>query len=103
MTVSERAVEQALVRVARARGVLPLKFVSPGVVGVPDRLLLAKPSCPYCAEGRAAFVELKRPESGRLSPIQTRVHSALRSLGFEVGLVTHQDGVDTFMREWLNV
>ncbi len=101
MAVSEHAVEQALVRVAGAHGILPLKFVSPGMVGVPDRLLLAKPTCPRCGEGRAAFVELKRPEGGRLSPIQARVHSALRSLGFKVGLVTHQDGVDTFMKEWL--
>jgi len=91
---SERSVELALKRIAGAHGVLPLKFVSPGFTGVPDRLLLAQ-------GGRAAFAELKRPSGGRLSTIQIRVHAVLRSLGFRVAVITHPDGADTFFKEWL--
>jgi hypothetical protein len=101
MATSERAVEEVLKRKAAEHNVLPLKFVSPGVRGVPDRILLSKPTCPHCQEGRAAFVELKRPVGGHLSVIQRRVHTAIRSLGFKVGVVTHSDDVDTFLEEWL--
>lgn len=60
----------------KARGWLPLKFVSPGFSGVPDRIIL-QPG------GRIVFVETKAP--GRAARArQARVHALLRSYGFRV-------------------
>lgn len=50
----ESTIERSARDYARARGVLCLKFTSPGVAGVPDRLLIG-PS------GLVAFVEFKAP------------------------------------------
>ena len=45
----EKQVEQALRKAVRDRGGLALKFVSPGLAGVPDRIVLMPNRC-------AAFV-----------------------------------------------
>ena len=50
----EKQIEQALVKAVRKRGGIALKFVSPGMAGVPDRLVLFP-------GGRMAFVEVKAP------------------------------------------
>ena len=50
----EKQVEQALRKAIRDRGGLALKFVSPGLAGVPDRIVLMP-------NRRVAFVELKAP------------------------------------------
>lgn len=50
----ERVVEQALVKAVKARGGICPKWVSPGLDGVPDRIVILP-------HGRIAFVELKAP------------------------------------------
>ena len=50
----EKTVERKLVKAVRDSGGLALKFVSPGMAGVPDRLVLFK-------GGKAAFCEVKAP------------------------------------------
>ena len=50
----ESVVERKLTTEAKKRGGLAVKFVSPGLNGVPDRLVLFP-------GGRLAFVELKAP------------------------------------------
>ena len=50
----EKQVEQALRKAVRDRGGLALKFVSPGLAGVPDRIVLMP-------NRHVAFVELKAP------------------------------------------
>jgi hypothetical protein len=52
--VKESAIERRLVTEAVKRGGLAPKFVSPGLDGVPDRLLLFP-------GGKLAFVEVKAP------------------------------------------
>ena len=42
----EKEIERKLNRAARARGGLSLKFVSPGMGGVPDRIILMPGSLP---------------------------------------------------------
>ena len=74
--MNEEYIERKLVEaVERAGGVAP-KFVSPGVNGVPDRIVLF-PS------GRMAFVELKSPGK-MMRPLQIRRKKQLESLGFKV-------------------
>ena len=79
----ERAIERKLVQAARKRGGLALKFVSPGMDGVPDRIVLL----PY---GKLAFVELKAPGKV-MRPLQVRRKEQLEALGFLVYCV---DGVE---------
>lgn len=51
--MTESQLEAALVRYARAKGILTYKFSSPAHRGVPDRI--------FIHQGRVLFLELKRP------------------------------------------
>ena len=72
----EKNIESKLAAEVRRRGGLAPKFVSPGLDGVPDRLILL-PS------GKAAFAELKAPGK-TLRPLQTVRKRQLEALGFRV-------------------
>lgn len=72
----ERQIEAKLVQAVKSMGGLAPKFVSPGLDGVPDRLVLLP-------GGKMAFVELKA--SGKtLRPLQVRRKRQLEALGFSV-------------------
>lgn len=72
----EKQIEQKLVKAVRNAGGLCPKFVSPGLAGMPDRLILLPGR-------RLAFVEVKAPgEKPRL--LQLHRHAQLRALGFRV-------------------
>lgn len=60
----EKDIEQMLTREVRKRNGLALKFTSPGVNGVPDRMVLLP-------GGRIAFTELKAP-GRKMRPIQIK-------------------------------
>lgn len=60
----EKEIEQALVRAVRLRGGLCPKWTSPGMDGVPDRIVLLP-------RGKMAFVETKAP-GRKLRPLQLR-------------------------------
>ena len=74
--MSEKQIEQSLMREVTKDGGLCLKWVSPGYNGVPDRICLFN-------DGRIGFVEVKRPgaKPRRLQEIR---HKQLRALGFKV-------------------
>lgn len=72
----EKATEQQLVKQAKKKGGIALKFVSPGFAGIPDRLVLM----PY---GKMAFVEVKAPNK-KPRALQLSRHRLLRELGFRV-------------------
>ena len=72
----ERTIEEKLVQTVRSMGGLAPKFTSPGLDGVPDRLVLLP-------GGKIAFIELKAPGK-TLRPLQVRRKSQLESLGFSV-------------------
>lgn len=85
----EADLEARLVREVEALGGAAYKFVSPGQVGVPDRLVVLP-------GGRVLFAELKA-EGGRLSRMQLYQISRLRRLGAEVWEVRGEDGVRDFL------
>ena len=72
--MTEKYIEQKLVKAVKKRGGVALKFVSPGLDGVPDRIVLLP-------MGRMAFVELKAPGK-KMRPLQVRRKRQLEALGF---------------------
>ena len=79
----ERSVELALVKATQAAGGECYKFTSPGLAGMPDRLVLL----PVCEEHRAIvalyvrFIETKAP-GGKARPLQVQRMKRLQELGF---------------------
>jgi hypothetical protein len=71
----EKYIENKLVAAVKKMGGIAAKFASPGLDGMPDRLVLL-PS------GKIAFVELKAPEK-KPRPLQIRRIKQLQKLGFE--------------------
>lgn len=72
----ERDIEQQLVKAVKTRGGMCPKFVSPGMDGMPDRLVLLP-------QGHIGFVEVKAP--GMLPrPLQVHRHEQLRRLELPV-------------------
>lgn len=72
----ESKLEKKLIKAVKSIGGLPLKFVSPGFDGVPDRLILI-------AYGKVAFVEVKAPNEKPRKLQLARIRK-IRSLGFKV-------------------
>lgn len=81
----EQEVEQKLVAAVRGMGGLAPKFVSPGLDGVPDRLILLPARSPG-GSGHFAFAELKAPGK-TLRPLQKRRKRQLEALGFKVYVI----------------
>lgn len=72
----EKEIEQKLVRAVKAAGGICPKWVSPGMDGVPDRIVLLPGM-------KIGFVEVKAPgQKPRL--LQIKRHELLRKLGFRV-------------------
>ncbi|KAB2953737.1 VRR-NUC domain-containing protein [Heliorestis acidaminivorans] len=72
----EKYTEQKLIKVVKAEGGIAPKFISPGLSGMPDRLVLFP-------GGKMAFVEVKR-HGMKPRPLQIKRHRMLRQLGFKV-------------------
>ena len=89
--MTESEIERKLVVGIRQVGGVAYKFVSPGNVGVPDRLICLP-------EGRVIFIELKT-ETGRLSAIQKVQIKRLRDLGHDVRVLYGLRQVRDFLRE----
>ena len=75
----EKQIERKLVAAVHLRGGMCPKWVSPGLDGVPDRVILFP-------GGRAAFVETKAPGK-KLRPLQVRRKAQLEKLGFRVFVI----------------
>ena len=72
----EKIIEQKFRAAVKNAGGLAVKFVSPGLDGMPDRLALLP-------GGRMAFVEVKAPGK-KPRPLQEARHRMIRRLGFRV-------------------
>lgn len=87
----ESTIESRLREEAKKRGGMAIKFVSPGLNGVPDRLVLM-PS------GRMAFVELKAPgKTPRASQLKRK--RQLEGLGFPVYVVDGTEQIGGILDE----
>lgn len=87
----ERQIEAKLVQAVKSMGGLAPKFVSPGLDGVPDRLVLLP-------GGKMAFVELKA--SGKtLRPLQVRRKRQLEALGFSVYCIDNTEQIGGILDE----
>ena len=74
--MNEKYIERKLVEAVRKSGGAAPKFVSPGLDGVPDRIILLPSGC-------MAFAELKAPGKV-MRPLQVRRKMQLEALGFKV-------------------
>ena len=87
----ESVIERKLVTEVKKRGGLAVKFVSPGLDGVPDRLILFP-------GGKMAFVELKAPGK-TMRPIQEKRARQLTALGFRVYCVDNKEMIGGVLDE----
>ena len=85
----ERELERQLVRRVSRMGGLALKFVSPGMAGVPDRLILLP-------GGKMAFAEMKAPGK-KPTALQRLRHRQLRDLGFRVAVIDSEDQIQNLL------
>jgi len=88
MGIRENKVETYFKDQIKSIGGMTRKWVSPGVDGVPDQIVIIEPSI--------FFVEVKT-FNGRLSPAQKREHKRLRDNGATVSTVYGYEGVDLFI------
>ena len=75
VAMREKEIEQSLRRAVLKRGGLCLKLDSSSKKGIQDRLVLLPGR-------RVFFVELKRPDGGRLSELQKVRRTQLQRMGF---------------------
>lgn len=85
----EKLIEQKLVGAVKSMGGLCPKLISPGLDGMPDRLVLLP-------GGKLAFVEVKAPGL-RPRPLQQARHGMLRRLGFKVFVLDNAEGINTVL------
>lgn len=81
--MQEKYIEQKMVAAVKSLGGMAPKFVSPGIDGMPDRIVLLP-------MGRIAFVECKATGK-KMRPLQNKRKKQLEALGF---LVYCLDGVE---------
>ncbi len=87
----ESKIENRLKKEVKKMGGLSLKFSSPGMSGVPDRLVLLP-------KGRIFFIELKAPGK-TLRPLQIKRKEQLENLGFKVYVIDSYEKIDEFLQE----
>ena len=87
----EKEIESLLYRKAKQMGGMALKFVSPGMSGVPDRIVLFP-------GGHIAFVELKAPGK-HMRPLQLRRKRQLETLGFSVYCIDRPEQIGGVLDE----
>ncbi len=85
----EKVIEQKLVQAVKKAGGLAAKFTSPGLDGMPDRLVILP-------KGWIAFVEVKAPG---LKPrlLQIKRHEMLRRLGCRVFVLDDEGQIPALM------
>ena len=87
----EKVIEQKFREAVRNAGGMAVKFTSPGLDGMPDRLALLP-------GGRMAFVEVKAPGK-KPRPLQEARHRMLRQLGFKVYVLDDENQIGGIVDE----
>lgn len=86
----EYAVEKHLISVTRACGGMCIKFTSPGMSGVPDRIVILP-------GGKIGFAELKAPGK-KPRRLQRNVLRRLYRLGCRVCVIDNPESAESFVR-----
>ncbi|MFM1524786.1 MULTISPECIES: VRR-NUC domain-containing protein [Helcococcus] len=81
----EKDIEKNLVKKVKDMRGLCLKFISPSMNGVPDRILLFP-------KGRIYFAELKAPGK-KLRPLQEKRKKEFENLGFKVFVIDSNEKI----------
>ncbi len=71
--MTEKRLEEKLVQAVKNRGGRAYKFVSPGCVGVPDRIVILPGN-------KIGFIEIKKPHTGKLRKTQKQELKKLTAL-----------------------
>lgn len=87
--MKEKEIEVALRKAAKKRNGMALKFVSPGLAGVPDRLVLLP-------IGKIGFIELKAPGK-KMRVLQEKRKRQLETLGFLVFCLDSKEEVEVML------
>lgn len=87
---SEHAIEEYLVRCVGSIGGMALKFTSPGLRGVPDRLVILPGN-------RFYFVELKK-RTGAIRALQWVFATRVLNVGVNVEFIKSKAEVDAFIK-----
>ncbi len=87
----EKQIEAKLVKAVKAVGGICPKLVSPGMDGMPDRMVLLPGY-------RIGFVEVKAPGK-EPRPLQTNRHRMLRKLGFPVFVLDDPEQIAGIIEE----
>lgn len=87
----ESVIEKRLKKETEKIGGKALKFVSPGMSGMPDRIVLLP-------QGRIVFVELKAPGKKRRKLQEYRA-TQLQALGFQVECIDTLEGINRFVKQ----
>ena len=97
MALSEKAIENYLVKRSKEYNFLCLKFNSSSASGVCDRLVVSVSGITY-------YVELKSPK-GRLSKLQEKFIKDMAARNVIVYIISSKDRVDRFLQqiEWRDI
>ena len=87
----EKQIEKKLVDGVKKLGGMCLKFVSPGSLGVPDRIIIT-------ASGKIIFAELKT-DTGRLSKLQQQMISKMQKRKADVRVLQGLQAVKELLSE----
>lgn len=85
----EKEVEKYLIRKVSSLGGIAFKFVSPGMSGVPDRIV--------CYQGQSFFVELKAPGS-KPRELQMAMAKRIRTTGMKVYCISNKEQVNDLIK-----
>lgn len=89
--MEEKIIEKYLTDQVKKQGGLCLKFISPSMSGVPDRIVLLPGA-------RIFFVETKA-KGKKPRPLQLAVHKMLKRLGFRVYIIDCKKEVEKAIKE----
>ena len=87
----EKEIEKRLKDEVKKRGGVAPKWISPGMSGVPDRLVLLP-------KGKIAFAETKAPGE-KPRQLQVSRHRLLRRLGFKVYVIDGTESIEGVLDE----
>ncbi len=89
--INEGMLERRLKNEVEKNGGMALKFISPSMAGLPDRIILIP-------GGKAIFVEMKAPGK-KLRPLQVKRKSQIEALGFTVHCIDSIAKINAFIKE----